>query len=77
MVRHLRIVFGKEEVLFKNWIVLYTCAASRDVVLDLVPGLHAKSFRRSLVKFISRKVYPDEAILDNGTNFVAKKHRLL
>ena len=73
---YLKNVFGGDDELYKSWIVLFTCAASRGVVLDVVPGVDAKSFRRSFVRFMSRRGCPDDVISDNGTNFVAKETQL-
>ena len=37
-------VFWESDDMFKCWIVLYTCAASRGIVLDVVPDVSAKTF---------------------------------
>ena len=55
--------------LFKCYVVLYTCAATRGVVLDLVPDASAKTFVNSLKKFISRRGCPQIILSDNGTAF--------
>ena len=47
-----------EHQLFKCYVVLYTCATTRGVVLDLVLDASAKTFVNSLKKFISRRGYP-------------------
>ena len=58
--------------MFKVWVVLFTCAASRGIVLDLVPDMGAGSFVRSLSRFISRRGCPSDVISDNGKNFIAE-----
>ena len=50
-------------------IVLYTCAATRAVHLDLVPGTSASSFLRSLKRFIGKRGIPNLMISDNATCF--------
>ena len=60
-------------LMHKAWVVLYTCAASRGIVLDLVNSLDSKTFVSSLRKFISRRGCPDHIISDNGTNFISQQ----
>ena len=40
---------------FKYYIVIYTCASTRGVILDVVPDGSAETFINSLKKFISRR----------------------
>ena len=49
-------------------LVLYTCATTRAVHLDLVPDTSASSFMKSLKRFISRRGIP-YLISDNATCF--------
>ena len=56
-----------EHQLFKCYVVLYTCATTCGVVLDLVPGALAKTFVNSLKKFISRSGGPRIILSGNGT----------
>ena len=68
-----RNIYGSSDVtMFKAWIVLFTCAASRGVVLDLVPDMGAGSFVRSLNRLVSRRGCPNDIISDNGRNFIAE-----
>ena len=67
---------SNSDELYKGWIVLYTCAASRGVILDLVPNPSSIAFRRSLSRFVSRRGCPDDVISDNGSNFAAKGTQL-
>lgn len=57
--------------MFKTWVVLYTCAASRGIVLDVVKDQSAETFIKSFCRFVSRRGCPDEVVSDNGSNFVA------
>ena len=59
-------------MLHKAWGTLYTCAASRGIVLYLVPDLSAETFTRSLSIFISQRGCPDHIISDNGRNCIAE-----
>ena len=52
--------------------VLYTCASSRGVVLDLVPD-SAKEFVNSLRRYIARRGCPQEILSDNGSAFTADR----
>ena len=69
---HLKNIYPTDNRLHKAWVTLYTCAASRGVLLDLVPDPSSQLFIRSLIRFISRRGCPDHVISDNGKNFVAK-----
>ena len=55
----------------KAWVTLYTCASTRNIILDLIPSLSVNSLKNSLKRFISRRGFPDNIISDNGSNFVA------
>ena len=55
----------------KAWVTLYTCASTRNIILDLIPSLSANSLKNSLKRFISRGGCPDNVISDNSSNFVA------
>ena len=52
--------------LYKVWVTLYTCAASRGVLFDIVPFISAKAFIHSFRRFISRRGCPVHVICDNG-----------
>ena len=56
---------------FKYYIVIYTCATTREAILDVVPDGSAKTFINSLKKFISRRGCPAKILSDNGGVFVA------
>ena len=62
---------GKVERLNKAYIVLYTCAATRAIILDVVNSANTKSLVRSLRRFIARRGTPARLISDNGSSFVA------
>ena len=53
--------------LFKCYVVLYTCASTRGVVLELVPDASSKNFVCRFRRFIVRRGCPGELLSDNGT----------
>ena len=59
--------------LFKCYVVLYTCASTRGVVLELVPDTSSKYFVYSFQKFIARRGCPGELLSDNGTVFTSQE----
>ena len=67
---------GALSVKFKNeiikaYIVLFTCAVTRAIHLEVVYSLSAEDFLRALIKFSSRRSFPQILYSDNATNFVA------
>ena len=62
--------------MLKAKIVLYTCAATRAVHLDLVPDVSSTSFIQSLKRVITRRGIPKLFISDNGTNFRSEEVKL-
>ena len=62
--------------MFNVHIVLYTCAATRAVHLDLVPDTGASAFLRSLKRFIGRRGIPNLMISDNATCFKNEEVKL-
>ena len=59
--------------LFKCYAVLYTCASTRGVILELVPDASSKYFISSLTKFISHRGCPGKILTDNGTVFTSQE----
>jgi len=62
----------EDDEIFKCYGVIYTCATSRGVIIDLVPDANAESFILSLSRFISRRGCPKQILSDNGSVFTAK-----
>ena len=56
---------------FKCYIVIYTCASTRGVILDVVPDGSAETFVNSLKTFVSRRGCPAKILSNNGGVFVA------
>ena len=65
-------VFGGKGTLYKCWIALYTCASTRGIILDAVPGLDDVTFVGSFQKFIARRGAPQYVISDNGKCFISQ-----
>ena len=62
-----------QQTLYKVFIVVYTCARSRAVRLDIVPATSYSSFIRSLKRFISVNGVPDLYISDNAKCFTGRE----
>ena len=66
-------VYGQSDKTYKAWVTLYTCAASRAIILDLIPGMDPSVLNRSIKRFISRRGCPINVISDNGKNFISQE----
>ena len=60
---------NKRTTLEKIHIVLYTCANSRAVHLDIVPDTSCLDFIGSFKRFINRRGFPKLIVSDNATCF--------
>ena len=67
------VFYNKDETLYKVFIVVYTCASSRAIRLDIVPDASCSSFIRSLKRFISVNAVPDLYISDNAKCFTERQ----
>ena len=71
---YVRNIYGsKNGDLYKCHIVIYPCASTRAVSLDIVPDASCQSFIRSLKRFISRYGIPKLFISDNAKSFVGQE----
>ena len=64
-------IFRNDQDLYKVWVTLYTCAASRGLVLDIVPSLSLHSFIDCFRRFVNRRGCLSYVISDGGKNFVS------
>ena len=64
-------VYGHKDSTFKAWIVIYTCTATRAIILDVVNDMKAVTFISSFVRFISRRGCPNTIASDIGSVFTA------
>ena len=62
-------VFSSAKRSYKAYIVLFTCASTRGVHLELTPDLSAEAFIRSLQRFVGRRGIPTSVVSDNGKAF--------
>ena len=67
------VFYKKDETLCKVLIVVYTCASSRAIRLDIVPDASCSSFIRSLKRFISVNGVPDIYISYNAKCFTGRE----
>ena len=57
----------------KAYICLFTCATSRAIHLELTPSLESPAFIRALIRFMSRRGFPNVLISDNAKTFKSKE----
>ena len=62
--------------LIKAYIVLFTCAITRAIHLEVVYSLSEEDFLRAFIKFSSRRSFPQILYSDNASNFVATSNTL-
>ncbi|CAG7734820.1 unnamed protein product [Allacma fusca] len=66
----LRPIKGRSPKLFKCYIALFICFATRAIHLELVSDLTTDSFLAALRRFISDHIKPIEIYSDCGSNFI-------
>ena len=59
--------------MFKCYVVLYTCAFTPGVILELVPDATSKCFVYSLIKIISCRDCPGKILTDNSKVFTSQE----
>ena len=67
------VLYNKNETLHKVFIVVYTCARSRAIRLDIISDASCSSFICSLKRFISVTVVSDLYISDNAKCFTGRE----
>ena len=60
----------------KRYLCLFTCLLSRGVHLELAYSLDTDSFLNAFYRMTSRRGLPEEAMSDNGSNFVSGNREL-
>ena len=68
---HVNPVYERNDGMFKVHIVLYTCAATRAVILEVVSSLDIADFVQSSRRFKARRGCPKLIISDNGSSFTS------
>ncbi|CAG7829073.1 unnamed protein product [Allacma fusca] len=66
----LRPINGRSPTLFKCYIALFICFATRPIHIELVSDLTTDSCLAAIRRFISRHLKPREIFSDCGTNFI-------
>ena len=66
----------EDDEMHKCYGILYTCATTRGVVLDVVTDAHAGTLLLSLTRYISRRGCPKQVLTDNGPAFASSKAQL-
>ena len=66
-------VYGGGKDMRKSWMVIFTCASTRALSLELVHDASADAFLLSFERFISRRGCPAMVISDNGKVFKAER----
>ena len=74
-----RDIFGKSRETFKSYILIFTCAATLNTHLELVPSESSDLLLLAIRRFIARKGLPRAFISDNFKIFKSKeiKHLIL
>ena len=66
---YVRNVYGNDKQSCKCYIVLFSCASTRAIHLELAPDLQGSSFIRALKCFIGRRGIPARILSDNDKTF--------
>ena len=74
-----RDIFEKSRETFKSYVLIFTCAATRNTHLKLVPSESSDILLLAIRRFIARKGLPRAFISDNFKTFKSKeiKHLIL
>ena len=71
---HVLPIYGKDsDKMYKAYVVLYTCAATRAVILEVDNSTNTKHFLQCFRQFISRRGCPALMLSDNGSSFVSRE----
>ena len=65
-------VYDVKVKLYKAWVVIYTCASTRAIILDVVHNYHSSTFINCLKRFIAKRGCPSTVISDNGKTFISE-----
>ncbi|XP_017468483.1 PREDICTED: uncharacterized protein LOC108360631 [Rhagoletis zephyria] len=72
----IRSLKGRGSRLYKCWIALFVCLATKAVHIELVTEQSTAAFIAALRRFIARRGKPMHIYSDNGTNFVGADQQL-
>ena len=74
---YVRNIFGNDEQMHKCYILLFTCATSWSVHLELSPGMDVENLIKCLKRFIARRGTAKLFISDNFSTFKSQDERLV
>ncbi|XP_055527660.1 uncharacterized protein LOC129720235 [Wyeomyia smithii] len=66
----------RSTVVYKAYVAVFVCFATKAIHLELVSNLTADAFIAALQRFISRRGKCERLFSDNGLNFVGSKNKL-
>lgn len=66
-------VYGKKDIVHKAYMVLFTCASTRAVSLEVVHNAESDIFTDAFTRFVSRRGCPNVVVSDNGPAFDARE----
>ena len=69
-------IYAVKVKLYKAWVVIYTCASTRAIILDVVHNYHSSTFINCFKRFIAKRGCPSTVISDNGKTSVKTHKRL-
>ena len=66
-------IYSSDQTMHKAYICLFTCAATRNVHIELVPNMSAPALIRCLKRFIGRRGKFHMAVSDNFKSFISQE----
>lgn len=75
MTGHFHVKIGEE--MMKRFVILFSCASTRAIHLEVLEDASAEAFCRAFIRFSSRRGVPKFIISDNGTNLKCFSEDLL
>ena len=67
---YVRDVYGNSKQSHKCYVVVFSCASTRAIHLEIIPDLQGSSFIRALKRFMGRRGIPARILSDNGKTFL-------
>ena len=68
-------VYDVKVILYKAWVVIYTCASTRVIILDVVHNYHFSTFINCFKRFMAKRRCASTVVSDNGKTFVSEDTR--
>ena len=74
---HWKMIMAIEDDIIYDYFVLYTCASTRGIVLELVADVSSNYFVYRFRKFIVCRGCPGKMLSNNGTIFTSQENQIL